>query len=257
MQYYIYIDESGTSSLNDHKKSTHFSLVGVVIAHDRRQKLKEELEQLKLKYFGKKSYILHGSSIRRDLRSYSKDLTEFAKDLEVILTNNHFFLLCVTVDKQKAINWSWQKSTVLKRSYRHLINSLVGFLVGKSVKGGIVAEASSIEKDIEIYKSFFHFIANGIPELKISSEQIKKHLTSVSFVTKNNDDAEEQIADLFGVCGKIDSKLKSKETTLTELDPLAQTIYKVWHQKLFHGKNAQKEYKKRIYHSIKPFIKLP
>lgn len=257
MEFNIYIDESGTSDLKDHLQSPCFTLIGIVINKDSQEKLKTDFNELKRKYFGKKGFVIHGVNIRRDLKRNGKKLENFADDFQKLANKHSFFILSTSVDKEKAKKWSWMKGTVLKRSYRSILRNLVIFLIGKDAKGGIVAEASSTEKDIEIYKSFFHFIAHGISKLQITPTNVKEHLTSVSFVTKNNNDPEEQIADLFGICGKIEHQLRKKEIKPNNLDSLNKSLYEVWKKKLFHGKYARNKKKIKLYKSMESFKRLP
>lgn len=254
--YCIFIDESGWADLKASKESPYFTICGIVINDLKREKLAKEWKELKVKYFKKSDYVLHKVDLKRDLKTQEK-INSFSLDLDKLLKDHAFFLLLTIVDKQKAIKYSWQNQTVYKRSYRAIIGNLIKFLIAKDVAGKIFAEASNVQQDIFLYQSFFHYIANGIPASRILPKDVKKHLTAVSFVTKTNNDAEEQIADLLGACGKISSEIKKNNTTEDQLDPIDSVLYKTMARTLFRGNLATKAKKIQLYKSIEAMVILP
>lgn len=252
----IFIDESGWADLKSIKQSPYFTLCGVVVNEQNRQKFAQEWNQLKQTHFGSSDYIMHKVNLRKILTA-NKNMDAFLKDLELFFLHNHFFLLFVVVEKQKAINFSWQNKTVYERSYRFIIGNLIKFLIAKNSIGKIHAEASNVQQDIFLYSSFFHYIANGIPHLNISPQDVKQHLTSVAFVTKLNNDPEEQLADLFGTLGKIYAEIKNKKNERSKLDKLDKLLYKVMESNLF-GKGVPKLSRKIVlYKDIDSFGILP
>jgi hypothetical protein len=72
-----------------------------------------------------------------------------------------------------------------------------------------VIESATTEKDFYFHKSLRNYLGNGVSFTTdgitdtINQRQIKEMLTSISFVTKNNYDIEEQIADLLAYAGKF------------------------------------------------------
>lgn len=254
--YCIFIDESGWADLKASSQSPYFTICGIVIKDTNRVKLAQDWKKLKLKYFKKSDYILHKVDLRKDLGSKTK-ITSFSSELDRILKQHSFFLLLSIVDKKKAINFSWQNKTVYERSYRTIIGNLIKFLIAKNAIGKVHAEASNVQQDIFLYQSFFHYIANGIPALKIKPYDVKKHLTSVSFVTKTNNDPEEQIADLLGTCGRIASDIKNQRIIESSLDEIDLILYKTMKRTLFKGTTALKTSKIKLYKNIEAFAELP
>jgi hypothetical protein len=255
-KYSIYIDESGDADPSHFDKSSYFTLCGVVSSNKSRDSRQEKVDALKIKYFGKKSYILHSVNLNFHLKTPDR-IEKFASDLDSILNSEDYFLLFVVVDQEKAFGRNWQKKTVYKNAYRALISNLIKFLIAKKVQGAICAEASKLEQDMHLYESFFHFIANGIDRLSITPEDVKKHLTALTFVTKINNDSEEQFADLFGVCGKLKCEIELKKRDLNELFPITSMLMKRMDQKLFRGSPTAKGKKKKLYANMNSFIKLP
>jgi hypothetical protein len=255
----IFLDESGWADLNAVKQSPYYTVCGVVIKENCREGIKKGLEKIKEKYFGSKSYVLHLVRLRRDLASKHKQLSDFAIDLERFLKSHNFFLLIAVVDKAKAIKYSWANKTVYERIYKDVIGNLIKFLKARKSVGHIYAEASTVHQDIFIYNNFFSYIANGLPSLSITPEDVKTHLTSLTYVTKLNNDAEQQIADLFGYCGTLQIKMNNKEIELSSLDEIDQVLFKIMQSKYFQVDPSRviKPIKKRLYKSIIPFSVLP
>lgn len=95
---YIFVDETGKSDFSHQSK--YFCLSAIVINEKNREKLKIALENLKLKYFGSKHYVLHGSELKRKLKYSNKNELDFAKDLRELVLPINFFALCTLTDKQ-------------------------------------------------------------------------------------------------------------------------------------------------------------
>lgn len=255
----IFLDESGWADLKEVKKSPYFTVCGVVVKEISRAGIKRDLEKIKEKYFGSKHYVLHSARLRRELKNDPKKIASFAVDLEKFLKSHNFFLLVSVVDKAKAIQYSWINKTVYERIYKDILGNLIKFLIARKSIGHIHAEASTVHQDIFIYTNFFTFIANGLPALSITPDDIKRHLTSLTYVTKINNDAEEQIADLFGYCGTLQIRMNKKEIDLSSLDEIDQVLFKIMQSKYFQVDPSRvlKPLKKKLYKSIVPFSVLP
>ena len=255
----IFLDESGWADLKAVTESPYYTVCGVVIKENCRVSIKKDLEKIKEKYFGSKNYILHSVRLRRDLAKKHKKIRDFAVDLEKLLKSHNFFLLISVVDKAKAIKYSWINKTVYDRVYEDILGNLIKFLKARKSVGHIYAEASTVHQDIFIYNNFFTYISNGLPSLSITPSDVKQHLTSLTYVTKLNNDAEQQIADLFGYCGTLQIRMNKKEIDLSSLDEINQVLFKVMQSKYFQVDPSRvlKPIKKKLYKSIVPFSVLP
>jgi hypothetical protein len=254
-KHFIFIDESGTSDVKSYISQPYFAVIGLVIGENNREKMRIDFENLKLKHFGSKKYVIHGTEIRRFLKT-DKNIENFSLDLNRFLNRHNFFILSTMVNKEKAYRLGWVKTTILNRSYRLLFSNLLKFLIAKKLRGQVVSEASNSEQDIIIYQNVFHYLVNGISHLNISPQETKKHLTSISFVTKLNNDPEEQLADLYGVCPKIFIEIKNKTKKYETLNPIHKVLINSFQKKLFSGK-AIKTNKIRLYKTINPLVEIP
>lgn len=238
-----------------YKVSPYFSLCGIVLNESSRGKIKKSLDSLKLKYF-KNNIILHSSELRRLLKT-KENIGSFANDLGKILKGHSFFLLFVVVDNKKAKNYSWNSVAVYRKTYREIIGNLIKFLIAKNSTGVVFSEASNVSQDISLYQNFFHYIANGIPTLGIKPSDVKERLTAVNFVTKANNDIEEQLADLFASMGRVMVEIKNGTKKYANLDPIDKLLYDAASTNLFEKNNATKPNKIKLYKSINSFTTLP
>jgi len=253
---YIFIDETGKPDKKD--KSEYFCLSAIVINDLNRDRLKDSLGKLKQKYFGSKSYVIHGSQIKRDLKYQKKDLVQFSKDLRKIIMPINFFTLCTITDKNKAYSRGWLKTTILEKSYRIILSNLIKFVMAKDYRGQIIAEASAHEQDLHLYKNFFHFMANGIPKLRINTNDVKKHVTAISYVTKQNDDNETQFVDLLAGVIKIKHKLDSKKITIEQVSDFDKELLFILEKKLFAmNTKVSKKRKIELYKAITSYATYP
>ena len=259
--YNFFLDESGNSDIKSYVESPYFTICGVLVSENTRKLLRLDFEKLKEKYFKNKKYVLHSVELRRKLlyiwvKTNKNVIKDFAKDLEKILRSHPFFLLLIVVDKEKAFKRSWTKKAMYDKVYRSIIGNLVKFLVARNAMGNIYSEACTVEQDIFLYQGFFHYIVNGLDRLGINSLDVKNHLTSLSFVTKKNNDIEEQIADLFGSFGRIELEIKKGKKKEEDLDDINLVLYRRMKKQLFTG-NATTKTKQDLYKEINPFVLLP
>ena len=106
-EYYLFLDESGTSSLKD--IDPYFPvlvLTGLLISGQNYRILQDKIIRLKQKYFPGKQVVLH----RRDMRKYERGFEiffdddvkrKFYRDLNKILDDVEYELISSAIDKQK------------------------------------------------------------------------------------------------------------------------------------------------------------
>jgi hypothetical protein len=106
---FLFIDESGDHSLNNiNADFPIFALLGLVINSAEYDKLSEEINSFKIKYFKTTDVILHSRDIRKCEGAFSilfnlKVKEAFYADLNLILSKSNFLLVASTILKKKHI----------------------------------------------------------------------------------------------------------------------------------------------------------
>ena len=202
MLFKLYLDESGTPNLNGgNPKFPYFILSGFIVNEEQARNLKTKADQVKFKYWGRTNVVFHSREIGRRENNFSilKNPAmeqDFHKDLSQFLVANGGKSIIVVVHKGKAKSAGWKDGDIYKKTSSEMLKFFIEYLYAKNDKGQIVIESAGTKKDIAFYKEYIYFLANGVRELGLDHQKTKQILTSISFVSKNNNDIEEQIADL-------------------------------------------------------------
>ncbi|MBU4375033.1 hypothetical protein KKH38_00840 [Patescibacteria group bacterium] len=116
-------------------------------------------------------------------------------------------------------------------------------------------ESATAEKDFYFHKAIGYYLAAGIKGLKVDYQKIQEVLTSVSFVTKNNFDIEEQIADLFAYAAKCKySQSIGKKVKNGLYEKKMLSLLKI---KIFKKPRVAKYAKMKYFNEVEPFVILP
>ncbi|OGM92917.1 hypothetical protein A2333_01960 [Candidatus Wolfebacteria bacterium RIFOXYB2_FULL_49_7] len=202
MLYKLYLDETGTPSLNGFNPGfPYFILSGFIVDEAQANNIKIKADQVKFKYWGRTNIVLHSREIGRRENDFAllKDPSvekNFHKDLSQLLILNGGRSVLVVVNKDKAKNLGWKADDIYRNTSKEMLRFFIEVLHHKNDKGQIIIESAGTQKDVAFYKEYIYFLSNGIQSLGIDHHKMKKILTSISFVSKNNQDIETQIADL-------------------------------------------------------------
>lgn len=195
----LYVDESGVHDLNHFDKN--FTLCGIVVNQYQAENLKIKADQIKFKYWNNTDIVFHSHEIGAKKNDFAilKDPTinkNFLTDLLIFLNTTGYHIIVVSINKDKAKALGWTSDQILDIANDNLIEIFLEYLASDGNKGQIVMESSSA-KDIAFYKRYAKYLSHGFPKLSLTPDNVKKTLTSLSFVSKNNHDIESQLADLF------------------------------------------------------------
>lgn len=251
----FFIDELGSASLKT-KNSTLYLLSGILVTNQGREDLKIKADQIKFKYWGRTNIVFHSRDIGRgegDFNILQKDdiRLSFEKDLTKFLNNGSYQLFTVIVDKTK-ISKNWNEKKIYKITADCIIkNFILSLLAQKNYKGRLVVESATAEKDFYYHKAAIYYLSHGFQNLKTNYEDVQNVLTEVSFVTKKNNDIEEQVADLlaYGIRLKYE---KRKTLSNYETD-----LKKVVDNKLFKINPHTGTIKKKFYSNIESYKIIP
>ncbi len=257
-EYVLFIDETGTASPKD-TNSPYYVLAGCAVKESERAKLKVIANNIKFKYWGNTDVVFHSSEIGRKQNSFSifknqKVFNEFLTDIENHLFKRDFRLLYVLVDKQEATKRRWNDQKIYKDTSDEIIKNFLCFLLSRGAKGKVVIESATAAKDFYFLKSLSSYLSQGIPSLSITHVQAKQAITSISFVTKNNFDTEEQIADLFAYAAKCHYMKQHQNKAFS--NPYEQLVLKTLSNKLI-TRSRSTILKPKYAKHIKSQIRLP
>jgi hypothetical protein len=254
----LFIDESGSANPRV-KKSPVYIVAGCMIDDHSREKLKIEADQIKFKFWSTTGIVLHSREIGRKegvfkILSDRSTNSAFQKDLFNIFNQNSFQMLFVLVDNKKALLENWNHVKVYEETANLMVrNFILSLITQGNIKGRLVIESASSEKDFYFHKAAGHYLSHGIPELNITYNQVQSVLTEISFVTKKNHDVEEQVADLLAYAARL-KFLRKNESSLNAYE---KGILKVLKTKLFRMNPETKEKKKKYLSQIDSFKILP
>lgn len=252
----LYIDESGNANPKG-SKSKVFILSGCVVDKRSKDILKVKADQIKFKYWDKTNIIFHSSEIGRKEGDFKilKDLKKresFERDLFNSLNIGSYYSFFIVVDLREAKVKNWNEDKVYLETSKLMVrNFVLSLLAIDKCRGKIIIESSTSKRDFYFHKAVNYFLSAGINELNVDYKKVKKVLTEISFVTKNNLDIEEQIADILAYGAKL-KFLKYKGRIKYD-----KNILKTVKRKLFKINPNTCKRKKKYYSEIDSFKILP
>lgn len=256
----LFIDELGNTKPTD-KRSELYVLCGCAVEQSERARLKTRADQIKFKYWGKTSIVFHSRELGLKEGVFSifkkRNWENFVRDLTCFLKEERLTIFIVVVDKRLARKMGWNSIKVTKETARKLFYHYLSWLFGlKGGQGKITVESATSEKDRYYLNEFSYFLSPGCLELSVDYRLVKKVLTSISFVTKENADIEEQVADLFAYAAKC-LYLKKNKLKKFEKDSYEKKMVEILEKKLFEKPKFAKVGKMKFYEAIEPFCVLP
>jgi hypothetical protein len=258
----LFIDESGDYN-SAQKKSGVYVLCGCSVSQYSREDIKNYADHIKFKYWGKTNIILHSREIGKNTGEFKifRDKPElrenFIEDLLTFLNKSPILIFPILVDMEKANAKGWNKDKVASHTAHKLIYHFLSILLSDSKSNGkVIIESSTSEKDKYYLKAFSYFLSPNIKEFNISHIKIKDTLTSISFVTKNNHDIEEQIADIFAYASEC-KFFRDRGVKTFEKNTYEDRIISILENKLFKMAENLNEEKKKFQEKIEPFCILP
>lgn len=258
----LFIDELGYDDPRN-KTSPIYILCGSSIEENHSENIKVRADQIKYKYWNRTDIVFHSREIGMNLGDFKiftkrKKLKDgFLTDLLSWLREFPFLIFICVVDKEKARKKGWNRIKVIRETSRKLFYHYLASLLGSgNIKGKIIIESATSEKDQYYLLQFSYFLSPGCIELSVDYKKIQDILTSISFVTKKNFDIEEQIADLFAYAARCKYLRMSKQETF-KIGSYEDKIIRILDQKLFKIPVNAKAHKKTFFEKINPFCILP
>lgn len=164
--------------------------------------------------------------------------------------------MTVVVNKKTARKKGWNRIKIIRETVKKLFYHFIALLLSSKSRGKVIVESATAEKDQYYLKEFSYFLSPATKELSANFKTMQKTLTSISFVTKNNYDIEEQIADLFAYGAKCKYE-KEVEKFKFDKNSYESKIISIFEKKLFVKPRKAREGKEKFYERIVPFCVLP
>jgi intracellular sulfur oxidation DsrE/DsrF family protein len=254
----LYIDELGMSHPASFDKSPYYILVGCVIDEQYQNDLENHANHIKYKYWGNTDIILHSADMARNTKEFHIFANDparkesFYKDLLAMLNTAPVTITAAIIDKEKAYKSFWAEQTVISRSTEMVLFNFLAYIFTKlPCRGKIVIEASNFDRDTQYLKAFNNLLSPSFIKRHPEFLNVRKHLTSINFVTKQNHDTESQVADLlaYGIRCMHGSKLSKK---MPEKDSYEYKIMNIAQTKLMKMAPNMGEEKKKYFALINP-----
>lgn len=260
-EFKLFIDETG-SSFPSTNVGLPYVLLGCVIAQEYRMDLKNHADQIKFKYWGRTDIVFHSNEIGKNIGEFSifannqplRD--EFIKDLLNFLRRSPVLVNAVIVNKE-AISSTWKESTIVSKTAKALFYNFIALLFTKDkANGRVVIESATSSKDKEYLNAFAFFLSPNCPMLDQDFSQVRDVVTSISFVTKQNHDVEEQVADLFSYAARCKYLKENKGASIIS-GSYEDKLLSIFETKLFRAPTNAGPDKMRFYQKINPFAIIP
>ena len=98
-------------------------------------------------------------------------------------------------------------------------------------------------------------MANGI-QLNVSTDDVKNHVTAISYVTKQNDDCETQLVDLLAGVIEIKHRLDAKQISGEKVSDFDKEILRFWRISCLWPIRRTNKRKSELYRAIL-YVKYP
>lgn len=201
-KFKLYIDESGREHLSH--ASTHYVLIGCLIEKGAQQELEIRANQIKYRYWKRTDVVFHSKEIafnQNEFSIFANDSSlrkEFISDLLNLMHVAPIKVTCCIVDKAKVYGYKvpWKHTTIIEKTTNTIVLDFLRYIYSWRSTGIIIYEASGFEKDAEYLKAFNKVLTPAWITKHPEFQNIREHLTSITFATKLNHDIECEFADL-------------------------------------------------------------
>ncbi len=201
--YHFFLDETGDHGLNFVDNNFPiFILAGCLFCNKDYEKMLEEIDKLKIEFFGSNQVILHSREIRKCEGSFQilfdLDIKKrFYERLNKIIADTKFTIISVIVDKQKYIE---KYGKIADNPYTICLSYILERLVFCTDKMNdlsqvsIVIEKRGRKEDNRLIAYYNETIDRGT--FHVSPGRLKSRIGSFSMVAKRDNNNGLQIADL-------------------------------------------------------------
>ena len=161
----------------------------------------DESGKASYKHQSNENLVFHSRDMSRKKGPFSifkdkKIETKFWSELVSILNLPEIAFIFIIANKQKAKKLGWQPKTILEKSFFRLLELFLIQLTKDGSLGRIIAESDTNQDK---------FLINAHVKHQNQNLSYRKNVTSLSLVTKANQDSSIQIADALGTIAGMQS----------------------------------------------------
>ena len=228
--YYLFLDESGDHGLsNINTFFPVFLLCGVLFERGGYEQCRDEINEVKEKFWGNKEVIFHSSDIRRCRKEFQilldLDLkADFIKDINTIITGNHYTVFADGIQKETFIKKYGKLSKVYELCLSFIIEKTFFYLssIPTNKRLFIVIEKRGKKEDRALQEYIYKVIDRGTNY--VSSAQLQSLNIKIEFRAKSDNVNGLQIADL--IAYPIARYVINKKAANPAFDVLYPKIYR-------------------------------
>lgn len=196
--YFLFLDE-----LKSNKEYKHFCIGGCFVEENYyRTELVKRVNVFKNHIFGNTSVVLHENEARskkgafRKLGTSKEKEVQFWTELGNIYADSDLHTLCAGVEMENLTKYyptKTEKDSEYYITLQIVLENFVHFLIDVKGTGSVYLESRDMNVDYELEKHYNMIKENGT--LFLSSELMQKHLRSISFPLKIDNNIGLQLAD--------------------------------------------------------------
>lgn len=192
VDYYLFVDESGEHIIENFDTSKpYFTVAGVLIKKDDYNTIKENINQLKNKYwqegtFKEKNKYLKkvcfvNRQIRRKQNAFSHHYLDeqkyhaFLEDITTFMAEQEYKIIASSIDKQRLVTKYSNPTEPYQLAMEFIVERFARFLKTNNATGLIMLESRGTREDGNLLKRFLEFFDNGTRYF--SSNYVQKTIT--------------------------------------------------------------------------------
>lgn len=223
-EYYLFLDESKPNT-----NFKNFTLAGYAISKgEYENKLKPELLSIKKECFGKENIILHEIDIRKGKGEFEGRTKEqyklFFQKIENLFkrVELHILAVSINIDNFEQLYGNEETNQIYYISLQLLMENYNHFLISNDACGSVYLESTDSGSNTTLQNLFHQLKATGT--LFYSKESLQKHLKTINFIPKSDNNLGVQFADFIpNPLARDALDIKQKEYSL--LSVIKQCLY--------------------------------
>lgn len=232
-KYYLFLDECGDQNLaNFDINFPIFTLCGIIVEADKLTHLNQQIDDIKLRYWGHKNVILHSRDIRKCEKGFEilfdNELKQkFYEDINQVLGQTGIYvIIACSILKEPYIRKHGRLQDVYAQSLSFVLERSIFYLDsvnnGEGIDAHIIAEQRGKKEDKNLNEFYNELIDRGT--YWVTSLRFKEYFTRFEFKPKKYNINGLQVADL--IAYPITRHILNPESTNPSFAIIEGNIYR-------------------------------